>query len=224
MLFAAGLGARMGALTKDRPKPLLEVAGRPLIDHAMAQAEGVVLRRRVANVHYRPEALADYLEPQGVVISWERERLLDTGGGLRQAQTLLGPGAVFTINTDAVWSGPPALRALAAAWDPVRMDALLLTLPLPRTRAHGGKGSFFVDGAGRLSRGPGVAYTGAQIVKPDRLAEIPETVFSLNRLWDLMIAEGRLYGVPYPGLWCDVGRPEGIAAAEAMLREPVPDV
>ena len=115
MLFAAGYGRRMGALTADRPKPLVPVAGRPLIDHALALADGAGAERRVANLHYRPEALARHLEARGVALSWE-DPILETGGGLRAALPLLGPGPVLTLNTDAAWRGPNPLSALLGAW------------------------------------------------------------------------------------------------------------
>lgn len=215
MLFAAGFGTRMGALTADRPKPLIEVAGKPLIDHALAQAEGVGLI--VANVHYRPEALVRHLEARGVAVSRE-DPILETGGGLRAALPLLGEGPVMTLNTDAVWTGENPLSQLRAAWDGGRMDGLLLLLP---DHAVGkGAGDFVMDGEGRLSRAKGargVVYLGAQILRTEGLWAITEPVFSLNLLWDRMIAAGRLYGVQHRGAWCDVGHPAGIAEAEAML-------
>ncbi|MBC2836021.1 nucleotidyltransferase family protein [Paragemmobacter straminiformis] len=215
MLFAAGFGTRMGALTADRPKPLIEVAGKPLIDHALAQAEGV--GRIVANVHYRPEALARHLEARGVAVSRE-DPILETGGGLRTALPLLGEGPVMTLNTDAVWTGENPLSQLQEAWDPARMDGLLLLLP---DHAVGkGAGDFVMDAEGRLNRAKGArgaVYLGAQILRPEGLLAITETVFSVNLLWDRMIAKGRLFGVRHRGQWCDVGHPAGIADAEKML-------
>ena len=217
MLFAAGFGTRMGALTRHCPKPLLPVAGRPLIDRALDQTAGAGIETIVANLHYRADLLQAHLSPKGITCLTEAPDILDTGGGLRAALPHLGPGPVFTLNCDAVYQGPPVLRLLAEAWDPVRMDALLLTVPLSRSRARTKGGDFLIDSQSRLTRGDGVAYVGAQIVKPDRLTEIPDKVFSVNRLWDLMIAEGRLMGLDYPGLWCDVGTPEGLATAERMI-------
>lgn len=221
MLFAAGFGTRMGALTADRPKPLIQVAGRPLIDHALHLAEGRGLRL-VANLHYRADQIARHLAGRDVALSREEDRILETGGGLRAALPLLGPGPVFTLNTDAVWTGGNPLDELLAAWDAARMDALLLLLPAARARGTAARGDFRVDAEGRLSRGEGGEdhlYLGAQILRTDELADIPEDVFSLNRLWDRMIARGRAYGTVHRGGWCDVGSPAGIAEAEAMLRE-----
>ncbi len=221
MLFAAGFGTRMGALTADRPKPLVEVAGKPLIDHALDLAEGVGPLRRVANAHYRADQLAAHLDGRDVALSREEPEILDTGGGLRAALPLLGPDPVFALNTDAVWSGPNPLRLLAEAWDPERMDALLLCVPVARAIGRKGGGDFTVGTDGRLSRGGDAVYTGAQIIRTDGLASVPEPVFSLNLLWNAMATENRLYGLPYPGQWCDVGHPEGITLAEDMFRADV---
>lgn len=217
MLFAAGFGTRMRPLTDDRPKPLIEVAGRPLADHALDQTRGLGLRRIVANLHYKPERLAAHLAAQGVETTLETPDILDTGGGLRQALPLLGAGPVYTLNTDAVWAGPSPLALLRDAWEPERMDALLCLVPVARATGYAGAGDFSLDDEGRLTRGAGHVYGGAQIVKTERLSEIADRVFSLNRLWDLLQRDGRLYGCIYEGGWCDVGRPSGIATAERLL-------
>lgn len=219
MLFAAGFGTRMGALTAHRPKPLIPVAGRALIDHALTLAVEAGIGRIVVNLHYLPDQIAAHLAGwAGVALSPEPE-ILETGGGLRAALPLLGPGPVFTLNSDAVWTGANPLAQLRAAWDPARMDALLLLIAPDRARGHAGRGDFLLDGGGRISRGAGAIYSGAQIVKTDGLNAFPDRVFSLNRVWDGLIATGRAYGVVHPGGWCDVGRPESIAEAEAMLRD-----
>jgi MurNAc alpha-1-phosphate uridylyltransferase len=218
MLFAAGFGTRMGALTRDRPKPLIEVGGVALVDHALALAKDIAPARIVANTHYHADQMARHLEPQGVTLSQEHPDILDTGGGLRAALPLLGDGPVFTMNTDAIWSGPNPLHLLAAAWDPAQMDALLMCVPTASALDHAGPGDFTMDPKGRLNRGPGLVYGGAQIIKTEGLAEIPELAFSLNRLWDAMERNGRLFGLSYPGTWCDVGHPGGIRTAEALLR------
>lgn len=222
MLFAAGFGTRMGALTAAMPKPLIPVAGRPLIDHALSLADAAGITRRVANLHYKGQQLEAHLAGHNVALSWERQQILETGGGLRAALPLLGPGPVLTLNTDAVWTGENPLTQLLAAWNDSTMDALLLLLPAPRARGHDGSGDFLLAADGRISRAKGAAgvvYLGAQILRTDLLCAVSEPVFSLNRLWDTMIAEGRAHGLIHRGEWCDVGRPEGIAAAEAMLRD-----
>jgi N-acetyl-alpha-D-muramate 1-phosphate uridylyltransferase len=220
MLFAAGFGTRMGALTADRPKPLIPVAGRPLIDHALDLVAGAVTLRVVANVHYRGDQIVQHLQGRDVAISDETARILDTGGGLRAALPLLGAGPVYTLNADAVWTGANPLTQLAAAWDPTRMDALLLLLPVAQATPPSGRSDFVLGADGRIARAEGatgMVYLGAQIIATDALAAIPDEVFSLNRLWDGMIATRRAFGLVHDGGWCDVGHTEGIAKAEAML-------
>ena len=213
MLFAAGFGTRMGALTQTRPKPLVPVAGRPLIDHALDLAEGARIGRIVANTHYLGAQVAAHLAGRRVAISDESARILETGGGLRRALPHLGPGPVFTLNSDAVWTGPNPLVELAGGWRP-GIEALLLLLPDPR-------GDFLMDAEGRLSRAggrPGYRFLGAQILRTGRLATVADAKFSLNLVWDAMIADGGLFGMVHRGGWCDVGTPEGILRAEEMLR------
>ena len=217
MLFAAGFGTRMGALTQDRPKPLVEVAGKPLVDHALELVHEAGIAKVVANVHYRADQMEAYLVSRGVEISDERAEILETGGGLRKALSRLGAGPVFTLNTDAVWTGDNVITTLKAAWDGERMDALLALITPDQALGHTGAGDFAMAPDGSLTRGKGYVYTGAQILVTDGLAGIAEDHFSLNRLWDQMIARGRLYGVVHRGGWCDVGRPSSIALAEGML-------
>lgn len=217
MLFAAGFGTRMGALTVETPKPLIKVAGKALIDHTLALVSAVQPERIVANLHYLPEALASHLAPKGVALSHEQPDILETGGGLRAALPLLGPGPVYTMNTDAIWRGPNPLALLAQHWNPDKMDALLLCLRPENAVGHTGVGDFIADSTGRITRGPGLIYGGAQILDPAGLGDIPEPAFSLNLLWDKMLASKRLFAVEYPGKWCDVGHPGGIALAEEMI-------
>ncbi|SEK74271.1 MurNAc alpha-1-phosphate uridylyltransferase [Roseovarius nanhaiticus] len=217
MLFAAGFGTRMGALTRDRPKPLIEVGGRALLDHALDVASGAGIGRIAVNTHYKAEQIQAHLAGRDIALAHEPDEILDTGGGLRAALPLLGDGPVYTMNTDAVWRGPNPLSLLAGAWDDSRMDALLLCLPPDQAIGHTGQGDFLLDAEGRVSRGPGLVYSGAQIIRTESLADIPDRAFSLNVVWNRMMAEGRAFGTVYPGTWCDVGHPGGIALAEAML-------
>lgn len=214
MIFAAGFGTRMRPLTATRPKPLIKVAGKTLLDHCL----GLTGQRRVVvNTHYLGAQIAAHLAGSGVAVSEESPEILDTGGGLRQALPLLGPGPVITLNSDAVWTGPNPLDTLEATWDPGRMDALLLLVPRDRAQGYTREGDFLMNDAGQLSHGPGLVYSGAQIIKTEGLAGISEDRFSLNVLWDSMQASGRLYGLLHPGGWCDVGHPGGIVEAETML-------
>ena len=215
LIFAAGFGTRMGALTRDRPKPLIEVSGKPLIDHALGVAADVP--RKVVNAHYRAQQLEDYLSCRDVSVSVEVPDILDTGGGLRQASALLGEDTVYTLNSDAIWTAPNPLSTLGSAWNPSLMQALLLLVPISRAKGRSGPGDFSMAPDGRLSRGGDLVFTGAQILQTPRLADIPDRVFSLNRVWDLMERDGGLFGTVHSGGWCDVGHPAGITTAEAML-------
>lgn len=219
MLFAAGLGTRMAPLTATRPKPLIPVAGMPLLDHALALADDAGVARTVVNVHYLPDQIRSHLKRRpATLVSDEHDALLETGGGLRKALPLLGAGPIFTLNTDAVWTGPNPLSRLASAWRPDAMDGLLMLIPQDRATAHTGRGDFRMAPDGRLTFGPGPVYTGAQIIRTDRLAAVPEAAFSLRRIWQDMAEAGRLFGIIHEGGWCDVGRPDAIPLAEALLR------
>ncbi len=220
MIFAAGFGTRMGALTANRPKPLIEVAGRPLLDHALELGAAAQAGPVVVNTHYLSAQIAQHLNGSPVSISDESDAILETGGGLKKALPMLGNGPVMTLNSDAIWTGENPLAELMARWDETRMDALLLLLPAKRALGHSGTGDFLLDADGRITRAagkPGLVYLGAQIVRTEGLANIDKPAFSLNLLWDDMIAKGRAFGLVHNGGWCDVGRPEGILQAEALL-------
>lgn len=216
MIFAAGFGTRMGALTANQPKPMVKVAGKPLIDHTLALAAPLALNT-VVNLHYLPHVLETHLAGRGVTTLTETPDILETGGGLRNARGALGHGPAFTLNSDALWRGPNPLEMLRAAWTPDKMDALLLLVPRANALGHTGTGDFVLAANGQITRGAGLVYSGAQIIKPELTEAIPERVFSLNLVWDRLLATGRLYGLPYTGQWCDVGSPEGITRAERML-------
>ncbi len=216
MLFAAGLGTRMKPLTDTQPKPLIRVAGRALIDHALALTEAAPVGSRVVNLHHKATMITAHLGNRNILISDETGTLLETGGGLRKAMPLLGSSPVMTLNTDAVWDGPNPLSLLQNAWRE-DMDALLLTVPIARAAGHRGAGDFASDESGRLTRGGGEVYTGLQIIRTDALDDIDQSAFSLNLLWDKFAKRGTLYGTSYAGRWCDVGQPDSIPVAERML-------
>ncbi len=220
MIFAAGLGTRMGALTRERPKPLIEVAGKPLLGHALALARDAGIGRIVVNVHAHAGMMRDWLasEAPDVQVSDEPD-LLETGGGLKRALPLLGDGPVLTLNSDMVWGGLNPLTRLIEAWDAARMDGLLSLLPRADALSHAGAGDFELAPDGRIARrGAGFVYAGAGIIEPSALDGF-DGKFSLNPVWDGMLARGRLHGIVHAGPWVDVGRPEGIALAEAALAE-----
>ncbi len=216
LFFAAGLGTRMAPLTNDRPKPMVNVAGKPLLFHALDLAEGLT---RVVNVHYKADQIRDAV-PTEVHISDETDLLRETGGGLKHALPLLGEGPVFTMNTDAVWRGDNPFDTLRQHWRD-DMEGLLLLVSKDNALGHSGQGDFLTDEEGRIRRGAGAIYTGCQIIRTTDLSEVTEQKFSMWELWNRMLARGTLYGVEYNGKWCDVGRPQSIAVAEGMLSDDV---
>jgi len=217
LFFAAGLGSRMGELTRNLPKPLLRVGDITLIDHALHLGQKAGLRRKAVNLHYMADMLRRHLSGKDVIFSDESDALLETGGGLRQALPLLDANPVFTLNTDVAWTGANPFIELAAAWDPKRMEALLLLTSKKNALGYIGNGDFNLDNNGRLTRGPGLIYTGAQILCTDGLQAIPSEKFSLNLLWQDMLERRTLFGLLHKGGWCDVGRPECLPLAREMI-------
>ena len=231
MVMAAGLGKRMRPLTATRPKPLIKVAGQPLLDHVFDRLRAAGVKRAVVNVHYLADAIEAHLKARvkdiEVVISDERGQLMETGGGLVQARELIGDKPFIVVNSDNLWLDGPTdtIRSLAAAWDDAAMDALLLLVPLARANCHAGQGDFHLDQQGRITgrRKPGrvapFVYTGLQILSPRVIADWPEGPFSTMLFWERAIAAGRAYGFVHEGLWFDVGTPQAVKQVEAMLTD-----
>jgi MurNAc alpha-1-phosphate uridylyltransferase len=228
--MAAGLGKRMRPLTATRPKPLIEVAGQSLLDHVLERLRNSGVKKVVVNVHYLASSVEAHLASRAngleIVISDERDRLLETGGGLVKALPLIDCDPFLAVNSDNLWIDGPAdtLRLLASQWDGERMDALLLLVPLARAQGHNGMGDFHMDRSGRLRRrershvAPFV-YTGVQMISKRLLREAPDGPFSTNILWDRAIEEGRCFGAVHHGLWFDVGTPSSIPMTEAALQD-----
>ena len=229
MVLAAGLGTRMRPLTNDRPKALVEVGGRALIDHVLDRCIEAGVKRAVVNVH----AFADLLEAHvmrrsdiEIVISDERALLMETGGGVRQARALLGEAPIFVCNIDSVWSEPQgsAMARLARGFDAARMDALLMLAAMDHQLGYDGVGDFFMDEHGKLAFRDALphtpwAYMGVQIVKPAIVDAEPLEPFSFTRVWRRLAREGRLHGASLGGFWMHVGDPAAREAAEARLAE-----
>jgi len=228
MVMAAGLGKRMRPLTATRPKPLVEIAGKALIDHVLDRLRAAGVEQVVINVHYLADALEAHLAARGgdlgVTISDERKLLLETGGGLVQAAPMIAEDTFLVVNSDNYWIDGPAdsLRLLASHWCEQDMDALLLLIPHARASNNHGVGDFHMDALGRLrrrglSRVAPFVFTGIQIVSKRLLRDAPEGAFSTNIFWDRAVDEGRCFGAVHQGLWFDVGSPPAIAATEAAL-------
>ncbi len=229
MIMAAGLGTRMRPLTENKPKPLVEVAGKTLLDHVLDKARLAEIGKVVVNVHYLPEQIEAHLVKHAqdlrVAISDERDLLMETGGGLVKAEHLIDAEPFYCLNSDAIWTDEgksDALSRLADAWDGERMDGLLLIVPRERAFQHSGKGDFFLDDESRLIRrgyhdsAPWI-YTGNQLISHRLIREAPDGPFSTNFFWDRAIAEGRLFGLVHQGDWYDIGSPQAIAPTEAAL-------
>lgn len=226
MVLAAGLGKRMRPLTATQPKPMVRVAGKPLIDHALDRLADAGVAKAVVNVHYLADALEAHVTARAapkVAVSDERALLLETGGGMIKAQEKL-PDPFFALNADNIWLDGPnnAFAELSRRWDPDQMDALLLLVPHARAINFSGPGDFHMDALGRVSRrrdgrvAPFI-YTGIQLVSHRLLRDAPEGPFSTNILWSRAIEEGRLFGLSFGGLWFEVGTPQAIRPTEEAL-------
>jgi N-acetyl-alpha-D-muramate 1-phosphate uridylyltransferase len=225
MVLAAGRGERMKPLTDRTPKPLVKVGGKALIDHVLDRLDAVGVERVVVNVHHLADALERHLDGRrSIVISDERNQLLETGGGIVKALPLLGQAPFFLINSDTIWlDGVKAnLARLAETFDPGRMDALLLLAPAATSVGYAGRGDYGMTPEGQLERRGERAvvpfvYAGTAILSPALFADAPPGPFSLTRLFNRAEEAGRLHGLRLEGVWMHVGTPAGIAEAEAAL-------
>jgi N-acetyl-alpha-D-muramate 1-phosphate uridylyltransferase len=227
MILAAGLGTRMRPLTDDRPKALVSVRGRTLIDHVLDRCVEAGVERAIVNVH----AFADMLEAHvkrrrdlEIVISDERALLMETGGGVKQARALLGDAPIFVSNIDSVWEDPNgiAMRRLADEFDPTRMSARLMLASMDAQLGYDGAGDFVMADDGEIAfrderpHSPW-AYMGVQVIDPAIVDGEPLEPFSFTRIWRRLAGEGRLHGAPLGGFWMHVGDPRARAEAEARL-------
>ncbi len=227
MLLAAGLGTRMRPLTNERPKPLVEVNGSPLIDHALQRLRAAGVNTVVVNVHYKADMLEEHLSKVpdlNIIVSDERAELLETGGGLAEALPSLGDDPFYVVNTDSLWieEAEPALDRLHVAWDDDGTDMLLLLSATEASLGYDGTGDFHCASDGTLSRKVGgesapFVFTGAYLVHPRIFAGAPSGKFSMNVLFDKAIKNGRLKGLKHEGVWMEINTPEAITVAEDAL-------
>jgi MurNAc alpha-1-phosphate uridylyltransferase len=227
MVLAAGLGERMRPLTERLPKPLVAVAGKPLLDHVLDRLSAQGVERVVVNVHYLANLIERHVAsrhaPQ-IVISDERAKLLNTGGGVVKALPKLGAEPFFHINSDTIWIDGvrPNLQRLAEAFDPDSMDALLLLAAANDSIGYSGRGDFLMAADGRLTKRaePEIApfvYAGAALLRPELFRDAPDGAFPLTVLFDRAAEAGRLHGLRLEGVWMHVGTPGAIAQAEAAI-------
>lgn len=234
MLLAAGFGKRMRPLSASCPKPLLPVAGTPLIDWTMARLRRHGVGHFVVNSHYLADHIAAHFHDVPDVILSHEATILDTGGGVRRALPLLAAQAFFVANADTIWQdGPvPAPTRLAHIWNPARMDALLLLTPTDRVAdlpsdPEGMQGDYFLHGDGRAQRRTAgqqapFLFAGLQILSATLFRDAPEGAFSLNRLYDRAEAQGRLFGLAHDAAWYHLGTPEALAQADNLLTGTAP--
>jgi N-acetyl-alpha-D-muramate 1-phosphate uridylyltransferase len=229
MVMAAGLGTRMRPLTNDRPKPLVEVAGKTLIDHTLDRLVAAGVTMAVVNAHYKSDMLRAHLAKRSdieICISDENDELLGTGGGIVKALPHFAGEPFFVLNSDSVWveGMGHALDRMKERWDPEEMDTLLLMASMVTAIGFEGTGDFQMDADGRLARVPPqrvspFAYPGVQIVHPRIFDDAPGAAFSMNLLWDIAIEKGQLYGVRLDGVWMHVGTPDAVREAEELLAD-----
>lgn len=226
--MAAGLGMRMRPLTNDRPKPLVTVGGKTLLDHAIDRLRAVGVKTIVVNVHYKGEMVIEHLKSRRdveIIIQDERDRILDTGGALKRALPLFKGEPFFTHNSDSIWleSWGSNLERMVQRWNDSEMDCLMLLAATHSSLGYDGSGDFTMDAEGKLARrqAPRVApfaWPGVQIIHPRLVSRSPEAdVFSTNRLWDIAIEENKLFGIRLDGKWMHIGTPEARDEAEELL-------
>jgi MurNAc alpha-1-phosphate uridylyltransferase len=229
MIMGAGLGTRMRPLTDDRPKPLVTVGGKTLMDHSIDRLVAAGVSLVVVNLHYKAEMLRNHLEKRRdveIVFSDESDKLLDTGGGVVKAMPHFGAAPFFVLNSDSIWieDGTPVLSAMLAAWEENRMDGLLLLADTGTALGYEGSGDFVLKPGGHLLRARDAkgedavyAYPGVQIAHPRLFEGAPAGAFSTNVMWDRAIAQARLFGTVLDGTWIHVGTPEARDEAEVTL-------
>ena len=224
MILAAGLGRRLQPITINTPKPLVMVAGKPIIDYAIDHFVKAGLERLVVNVHYLADQVIEYLDDRDdieIIVSDETSQILDTGGGIKKALPFLGNKPFFTCNSDIIWHDKhqEALKGLLSAWKNNSMDALLLLKPTDSAFGYNGKGDFFIEPNGMVTRknageSAPFVFAGLQLIKPNIFEEYPEEPFSLNKVFDKLLSSERLFGFVYGGNWLHIGDVDGLEIAE----------
>lgn len=229
MVLAAGLGLRMRPITDKTPKPMVKVADRTLLDHALDRLKAVGVGKAVVNTHHLGEQISGHLKfrrDMEIVISDEADALLETGGGVKKALPHLGPDPFYVVNADVLWLNgtTDGLARLAASWEDDKMDVLLMLHSTVEAYGYIGRGDFVIDPLGKLARRPErevapYVFTGIEIVHPRALAGTPDGAFSMNVVFDRLLEKERLYGIVHDGEWFDVGTPDGLSQAESYMAQ-----
>ena len=232
MVLGAGFGLRMRPITDKTPKPMIKVAGRTLLDHALDRLVAVGVQKAVVNTHHLGDQIVDHLKFRRdleIVISDETDQLLETGGGVKKALAHFGDDPFYVANADILWlnSNTDALQRLADQWEDDKMDALLLLHSTVEAYGYRGRGDFTIDTLGQLARRPEreispYVYTGVEILHPRAMKDTPDGPFSLNVLFDRLIESERLYGIVHDGEWFDIGTPAGLNQAEIFMNQKFP--
>ena len=220
LIFAAGFGTRMLPLTATKPKPLILVNGKALLDHSIDLAINGHVNHIFINTHYLSKQIEKHLETyKNVQIKFESPHILDTGGGLKAISPNLKKSPIFTSNVDCIWKGCNPFKILHQHWSAEKMDALLLLIPIKKSVGYSGRGDFKINDAGLVGRDTesGLVYSGIQIIKHEICLDNKKKIFSLNEIWDTLIKKEKLYGVLYNGVWADVGTSENIKLAEDII-------
>ena len=223
LIFGAGFGTRMGDITKITPKPMIRVLNKPLIDYAIDVILSANIQNITVNLHHLPKQIEDHLSKfENIQTIHEQPNILETGGGLKNALPILGSNPVITLNSDIIWIGSNPVESLLKSWDPKKMDALLMLIPIQNTKEYSGQGDFYLDSENLLTRrghkpNAPYVYTGAQIIKTELLSNINEKSFSINLLWNEILDKKKAFGIVYDGSWIDVGHPKGIDTATKEL-------
>ena len=232
IVLSAGLGTRMAPANNGVPKPLIKLGGKALIDQVLDRHVEAGVTRVVVNVHHKANLIEQHLKTRSrppIEISDEREKLLDTGGGVKKALPRLGGGPFLIHNADSVWiEGVGSnLARLIQAWDDARMDCLMMLALASHSLGYHGRGDFAFESDGRIRRRRmeqelvPFAFTGVSLAHPRLFEGSPEGAFSLNLVWDKAIAAGRAYGMRMEGTWMHVGSPDALAQAEQRLEREI---
>lgn len=223
IILAAGLGQRMRPLSDTLPKPLIPVAGKSMLERTFEHLKRARVSNIVVNTHYLSPLITDWVKAQHpqTLISHE-DILLETGGGIKNALSLLGENPFFALNGDSVWCGPESLRNMEKSWIEETMDALLLLIPREKAHGYEGLGDFLMDPQGRLSRPKSgqqapYVYIGVQLLTSQLFQDAPQGPFSMNLLWDKALAKDRLYGYVHEGEWFHISTPQDLEKYEPMI-------